>query len=146
MQCVYYCTCVCVCRSVRANYGLWFSKGKGGWKMQLRKYICEVNKENTRGGTEIESKENTFWGGAVGRRDGHQSFRFWQFGRERLSPPRRSGGRTRPLRMVLVTIESTSCGVTRPYQIPDPEGVYNCMSREKGVGKHLMPSTQPRGM
>ena len=44
--------------------------------------------------------------------------------------------------MVLVTIESTSCGVTRPYQIPDPEGVYNCMSRE--IGKHVYQSINQR--
>ena len=54
----------------------------------------------------------------------YQSLRVLQLGLERFRPPRSRGGSTRPLRIVLITIESTSCGVTRPYQIPDPEGVY----------------------
>ena len=38
----------------------------------------------------------------------YQSLRLLQLGLERLRPPRRRGGRTRPLSIVLTTIESTS--------------------------------------
>jgi len=55
--------------------------------------------------------------------DFYQSLRVVQFGRERLTPPRNRGGKTRPSMIVFSTIELTSWGVTRPYQIPDPEGV-----------------------
>jgi hypothetical protein len=125
MQCILVRVCMCVC--VWANY-------ECGSLME--RCIAKIHNTSTKKRREKlklrKWKKNAFWG--VGRY--YQSFRFWQFGRERLSPPRRRGGRTRPLMMVLVTIESTSCGVTRPYQIPDPEGVYNYMSRE--VGKHFI--------
>lgn len=40
--------------------------------------------------------------------DGYQSLRLLQLGLERFKPPRRRGGKTRPLMMVFSTIESTS--------------------------------------
>jgi len=54
----------------------------------------------------------------------HQSYNVLHPGLAKFRPPRSNGGRTCPAIIVLVTIDWTSCGVTRPYQTPAPLGVY----------------------
>lgn len=56
----------------------------------------------------------------------YQSFRVEHPGLETFKPALSNGGRTLPSTIVLSTIDSTSCVDTRPYQTPDPCGVYIC--------------------
>ena len=53
----------------------------------------------------------------------HQESKSLPCGRDKLTPPRNSAGRIFPSQIVTFTKAGTSCGVTRPYQTPEPRGV-----------------------
>ena len=50
----------------------------------------------------------------------YQSLRRLQSGLARLTPPRSKGGNIRPPRIVVCTMDETSCVDTRPYHTPAP--------------------------
>ena len=53
----------------------------------------------------------------------HQSCKLLHPGLAMFTPPRRRAGSILPPMMVFSTIDSTSCGVTRPYHTPTPCGM-----------------------
>lgn len=63
----------------------------------------------------------------------HQSWSALHPGLARFMPPRRIGGSTCPSMIVFFTMDSTSCGVTRPYQTLVPWGLYIWKEFEQSI-------------
>lgn len=66
---------------------------------------------------------------AMCHRHCHQSLRLALPGLARFRPPRSRVGMTLPPMIVSRTTASTWCGVTLPYQMDEPCGVYICVER-----------------